>query len=908
MLSIGSMGGGSGKYYLDLAREDYYFQGGEPLGKWWGQGAEKLTGMGTVAKDDLKFLLRGLSIDGKPLVQNAGKEKRQVGWDLTFSAPKSVSVLWSQADRLTRDTIQAAHYEAVKAALSYIEQEVAYTRRGKGGEKEEKVGLVVATFEHGTSREMDPQLHTHALILNLGIREDGTTGTILSKPFYLAKMAAGALYRAEFAQQLERRLGIICEREERGGSFRLAGVADQICHFFSKRRAQVEEHLNSHGGQGAAASAAAAYESRRKKDDVPPRSELFQVWQELAQPFGFDQERVVHQAARPHDPKKEFRAALSDALQEITWSESHFTSMQLLHRTAVYAQGRGLSANQIRDGVKDALADPREIVSLGEYKGQQRYTTPEIMKLEKDLIKQADRLHNSGGHTLTDTYIDKVMKENERPMSAIAAELKHHATQLWKAARKQDTDRIDRDALRAEAKRPPLTEEQKKAVHHLTNGQNGDVRILEGWAGTGKTSTLRAARQVWEAADYRVVGVAVGGKAAKELNKGAGIESFTYAKFDRISHPTMKDVLEHEGRQFVRAVKGKHLYDMEPFKLDSNTVLVVDEASMCSSKQLHRLMSDAAKAGAVVVLLGDRKQLPAIEAGGGFAYMGDRYGKAELTDIVRQNEEWVRHAVRQFADGDAKGALKQYDLAGRLHVAEDREKAIEKLVSDWTKYERGREHESQIFVGTRQEAHELNTRCQRARLNAGDLSESRRATITARGVTDSKGTDKTTFDVYQGDRVLFTERSTKLGVENGDTGTVIGIKKQLTSSSNIFNVKLDSGEIVSIPLNKYDGVRLGYAMTTHAGQGTTVQRAYLLAGGRMTDRAMTYVQGSRAIEPAHIYTDKYEAGDNLSRLAQQMSQEKEKTLAHAVSEAHNVAREQQDQRERQRTRERERVR
>jgi len=883
MLSIAAMRG-SGAYYLELASEDYYLRGGEPLGRWWGRGAEQITGLGNVAKDDLKALLKGFSAAGKPLIQNAGKENRQQGWDLTFSAPKSVSVLWSQADQETRAQIQGAHFEAVKAALDCLQDEWVMTRRGKGGEILEKADLIAALFEHGTSREMDPQLHTHALLLNLCLREDGTSGTILSKPFYEVKLAIGAIYRAELAKQLSDRLGVVCELAKTGTSFVVVGVLQKLCDEFSKRRDSIVEVLTSRGNSSAAAAAAATLESRRKKTDIPPRSELTAGWRKVAEAFGFNFEKVLNQSPRFQNPQKAFQMALAKAFEELTDSDSHFTRGQLLHRVAVNAQGQGLSAAAIRKGLEDLIKKGEQIVSLGELDGRKRYTTPEVMKLEKELIKLGDRLHGDGNHGAAAGDVENAIKKFSQPRSTTLAELKHHAEQLLNAARKRETSALDRKSLKSDAAFS-LNDEQKMAVRHLTGETEGSIRVLEGWAGTGKTSALRVAREIWEKDGYQVMGIAVAGKASKELTKGAGIQSDTFAMFERrTQHNSLADVLGNEARQLGRALAGKGRYDRKPLRLDAKTVLVVDEASMCSTRQLHVILSQAKKAGALVVLIGDRSQLSAIQAGGAFAYFADRYGKAELTSIVRQRDEWMRETVREFRRGDAAAALKRYEEAGRLHVSENRDEAMKAMVRDWAKNERGREKESLIFVGTRSEAHEVNKQCQRTRIEAGDIRKTDRVTVTAEGVLDSKSNAKTSFDIYNRDRVLFTQRSRSLGIENGDTGTVIGISKRPWPASSLVTVEIDSGDTVSVPLKKYEGLRLGYAMTTHKGQGTTIERAYILAGGQMTDRAMSYVQASRARDAAHIYTDKFEVGDKLSRLAKQMSEDRDKTMAHSVLE------------------------
>jgi conjugative relaxase-like TrwC/TraI family protein len=174
-------------YYEELAKDDYYTQGGEPPGKWIGLGARALNLDSHIDTVDYRRIFNGFGPDGTPLCENAG-DKHRPGWDLTFSAPKSVSMLWARADMDIRQAIQAAQQRAVEQALGFIEQHAAYTRRGQGGKIQERVaGLIAATFEHSTSRAQDPQLHTHCLIANLAPRHDNSWGTLESKHFFFGK-------------------------------------------------------------------------------------------------------------------------------------------------------------------------------------------------------------------------------------------------------------------------------------------------------------------------------------------------------------------------------------------------------------------------------------------------------------------------------------------------------------------------------------------------------------------------------------------------------------------------------------------------------------------------------------------------------------------------------------------------
>ena len=823
MLSIASMSAGV-EYYLNLAREDYYLKGGEPAGIWWGEGAAHLGLSGKINSHDLHSLYRGFAPDGTELVQNAGSKTRQSGWDLTFSAPKSVSTLWSQGDAELRHQIQAAHFEAVKAALTYIQEEAALTRRGKAGSESERARLIVGTFEHGTSRDLDPNLHTHALVMNACSREDGTWGTIRSKPIFLNKMAAGALYRAELAAQLETHLSLRCELDERGFAFSIEGTNKKLDKIFSKRREAVEEKLKSHGVESAAAAAAATIITRKSKGEVPSREELFAKWKDVGDIIGFDPKEMLGRKPRGPDRPEEFKKAFETALEKITTSESHFTKKELLQEIAIQAQSRCLSAQFIRDQLNHALENSKEIHELGVWNGAERFTTPAVLAAEKDLIKSADRLRaNFNGHGASHAIIADAIGQSKKP----------------------------------------LNDEQKEAVWHLTKKASG-LRSLEGLAGTGKTSTLSITRQALEKAGYRVIGAATSGKAAQELYEGAGVKSVSIAKLDFMMKPPVDVKLEHHARQILRALLKKPTYKLAPVKFDKKTVLILDEAAMVSTKELAKLVAAVEKGGGMLISVFDRKQLQAIGPGGGAAFLADRHGKAELNTIVRQKDARDVSVVKAFAEGKAEEALKIMAQRGLVHVADDRAAAMKRLVSDWAWEERGKRDRSLIFVGTRAEVAEVNERCQEARLHEREL----------RGEKYSKGD----LTLYHGDRVLFTKKTNQVQVENGTLGTIV----KLTPAEKIAAVKLDSGEIVQVPLKSYKSLQLGYAVTTHKAQGTTVDNSYILAGGSMQDRELTYVQASRARLAMHLYTDKLEAGDNFSRLAKQMNKSNEKILAHEI--------------------------
>ena len=411
MLSVSAMSGGQGAYYTGLAREDYYQQGGEPPGIWQGRGAVAL-GLGEVVdKTAFASLFTGHDPAGHPLVQNAGSATRQPGWDLTFSAPKSVSVLWSQLPAEMGAEIRAAHQEAVQAAIGYLEEAAAWTRRGKGGLIREKADLIVGLFEHGTSRAQDPQLHTHAIVLNLGVREDGTTGSIESKPLYQHKMAAGALYRAELAAQLGQRLGLEVEKVRTW--FEVTGVSTDLIKEFSKRRDEIEASLAASGFQTARAAEFATVSTREVKEHIA-REELFESWRTAGKEHGWSREQAQELCHEPvlHEPPAIAKAlAVQDALDEITHSHSSFNERDLIRRTAEHAQGRGLDAFEVIQAAREYLKETA--IPLGQHVGGELFTTPEMLALERDMLKTADSIHSRNTHPVSMSRFDSGMAQQE---------------------------------------------------------------------------------------------------------------------------------------------------------------------------------------------------------------------------------------------------------------------------------------------------------------------------------------------------------------------------------------------------------------------------------------------------------------------------------------------------------------
>jgi conjugative relaxase-like TrwC/TraI family protein len=550
---------------------------------------------------------------------------RLPGLDLTFSAPKSVSVLYGLGSDEVAAQVRAGHEAAVAAALGYLERTAGHALRGHQGDgatarRVPTQGFIAAAFGHRSNRCGDPQLHTHVVVANMLLDESGRPSALDSRELYRQAKTAGFLYQAALRHELTSRLGVSWTAVTRGHA-EILGVPDSLRTLFSKRRHQIEAVLAASGQDGARAAQLATLATRPPKSTAADTPTLRQRWAAEARSIGgapaalnacLDRAETI----APLDTAELAAGLLSPA--GLTHESSSFDRRDVVRGVAESLQ-HGATVEQIEAMADGALGDPA-VIPLLAAGPDRRFSTADLLSVEERGLALATQ--TKAVHSLDDADVDLALTGH-----------------------------------------PCLTSGQRDAVARMLSSTSA-VNVVIGRAGAGKTTALAVANIAWQQAGVRVIGTAVAASTAQRLEAATGIRSMSLARL-------LQDA------RLIDPATGT------PCGLPAGGVVVVDEAAMVGTRAFTELLQHASASNTKVVAVGDPHQLPSIEAGGMFAALVQSLGAVELGENLRQDAAWERDALDDIRAGDITSGVRAYLDHDRIHTATTAAELCAQMVDDW---------------------------------------------------------------------------------------------------------------------------------------------------------------------------------------------------------------------------------
>ncbi|HEV8651850.1 MAG TPA: MobF family relaxase, partial [Actinomycetes bacterium] len=603
--------------------------------------------------------------------KHAGRrvDDRDACFDLCLSDVKSGSVFYAGADEGVRREYVAARQTAIEGTVRWLEAHAVGVRRGHAGcEHHDGAGLLASGYDHRTSREGDPQLHTHLLVQNLTEGPDGRATALDSKRLWAHLMTAERVYQQLWRAELTRRLGVRFIQVADHEQLELEGWHDQALRDgFSKRAAQVRAQCDAWGVDDTRTAREAARATRRPKDHAEPDAVIYDHWRAELAGHGVTAQTYAEWLGRAHGralTEAETSAVLEDLAGPagLTAQASTFARRDVvdqLARRLPVGRSAGEMLSQLEALADRFLAGRAVVIARDEQLAEVRYSTPELLAVEQRMLDAAT--------SRADAEVAVVTPETLRATLAAF---------------------------------PTIEADQAAAVTDLVRSGDG-VALLIGKAGFGKTFVAGAVRHAYELDGYRLLGAAPTGLAASGLG--------------------------NEGFGDVRTVD-RLLADLDQRRehLDAKTVLLVDEAGMVGTRTrtLARLLDHAARGQAKVILVGDDRQLGSIDAGGGFRGLRLRLGASELTVNRRQHAAWEQQALELVRGFQVEEAVALYREHDRVVLAETPAELTRGLLDDWWQAHQAGE-DVVILAHRRQDVQRFNRACQQLRADAGQLGPDR---------------------------------------------------------------------------------------------------------------------------------------------------------------------------------------
>ena len=800
------------------------------------------------------------------------RRTQKCGYDLTFSSPKGVGALFAVGGEKEKTAIEKSQNAAVSKALQFaFDNGLICTLSGANSKVKEPVSdCVTSTFLHHSTRALDPEIHSHAILFNVCQREDGKLASVDNRKLLDYQLTMTNIYRTELADQLRDRLGIaITKNSEQDKGFDIDGMPPELIDCWSKRRKDILAAMNERTGVASTKGAAAvaqtvAYETRAAKDPLQSVEQLQDRWDAEVKALGLSREGViesVRQAAYLNSLMDQ-RAADEGRVSVEEMHRADLTdfarrSVERLHETNSVVERKALLkaiAEELQDrpgGNIDAVTSEldsmlhegflKEIGRTAE--GERVYSTPEMIAVEREMLRNA--LSRKGEREYVPTEI------------------------------------IERHIKSAKVK---LSVEQADAVRFALNADG--VVVVQGKAGAGKSTSMEAVANASRACGYQVFAIAPSNRAVDVIKTDIHADE-TAAKalagfINRIRDPNHKD----------------------PITLTDKHVVVLDEAGMCGTRDIAFLLEAARKANCKVVLTGDERQLQAISAGSAMKSIANVCGSSMISVIRRQmlydkptdtwTETWQSQASQKFGTGKGDEAINAYDKYGNIHWCEDRASTMAALANDVAEDLKNNPDHTRLVITTRNsDVSALNDVLRKSYRQAGIVTGDDFMVKSIERGSKGKLVD---MQLSVGDRLIFGESIKTFGINNADFASIRAIRNSDEPNNPIVTLRLDkdkeSDRVIECKWNELQGFRKqggpqsgkypkcqhAFACSVHASQGSTVHRSFVYDGHGMGMESI-YVACTRHRLDCKIYVDAGRIKDEL------MDRQSAETAFHLVSKS-----------------------
>jgi conjugative relaxase-like TrwC/TraI family protein len=842
---------------------------------------------------------------------------------MTFSAPKSMSIL---AEVLGKEELTKIHDNAVSKTLTYIEQNLITTQMGKRDSAgnfsvtlEQTTKALFATFKHNTSRNLDPQLHTHAIAINITKRDKETKyrSTELKKIFE-NKLLLGAIYRAELAKDLINQ-GYEIHQTNIDGRFEIKNFPIELMEKFSTRRAEIEKILSQIGKDDAKTSATITLKTRNKK--VKTQKETLQTeWHNTAKDYDLSN----LQTTKENTNQTEFtvKELIEHSISILTEKESAFTKENLLKQTLTNNIEKGITIAEVEKEIQNMLKD-REIIQVSHNnktnKENTLYTTKQEIHRELQLIKHLETATNNKQIFTSKEELQKQIQQNRN----------------------------------IEDKYNLLTTGQKEAVNHILTSKEHIIGI-QGSAGTGKTYMLNIARELLQEKGKEFIALAPSSSATKLLKDDANIQNHNtlqhfLTRYQRYQNPNNDKTAEQDLNQ-----------TKEYFK---NKVIILDEASLVSNKQMLNLINITKTLDVKLILQGDTKQLSSVEAGKPFHQLQQAGMKTVvMSDILRQKDDNLKQAVELTINSQIKEAFQkiqnniievepnnnkdnqkpQLEISSytnenpqkeyshnlqeqtELHNQNTKAQIITKTLETYFNLLKEERNKTLILTPANETRNEINTKLREELIKRKELDKTTNTTLNvlkSKNITDkeklfAQNYEKNDIIIFNKDyKSLSIEKDEKLKVidrdkesivlqkPNGNQTTILSLykinpktleiyteeKKELlkneqirftkndkthnlinshtakvtdiNNKQNTINLKLDGNKTITLPQTDLKHFDYAYSSTAYSSQGKTANNVIAVMESyrkNLTNQQTFYVEISRAKNQAFLITDNKE--------------------------------------------------